>query len=113
MISERLRKRLRADLPTAQVTIRVPAAMLEDLKAVAGVMGFGGHTALIRAYIGQGLREDLTFLGALLPEETARSTAPMSALSVCAPFDSKRRSKPDRCAPGHGECSSTDTATRN
>ncbi len=51
MISERLRKRLRdKDRPMTEVTVRVPVDVLDDLKAVAGVLGFSGHTALICMY---------------------------------------------------------------
>jgi hypothetical protein len=35
---------------------------LEDLKLVAPRLGFSGYQPLIRAYIGQGLRADLTRL---------------------------------------------------
>ncbi len=33
--------------------------MIEDLKRIAPLLGFSGYQPLIRAYIGQGLREDL------------------------------------------------------
>ncbi|MFL6194788.1 MAG: hypothetical protein ACJ75H_11500 [Thermoanaerobaculia bacterium] len=39
--------------------IRMPEDVVEDLKRVAPVLGFTGYQPLIRAYIGQGLRQDL------------------------------------------------------
>jgi len=41
------------------VSIRIPNDVIEDLKRVAPMLGFSGYQALIKAYIGQGLRTDL------------------------------------------------------
>jgi hypothetical protein len=41
------------------VSIRIPEDVIEDLKHVAPMLGFSGYQALIKAYIGQGLRTDL------------------------------------------------------
>ncbi len=41
------------------VSIRIPDDLIEDLKRVAPMLGFSGYQALIKAYIGQGLRVDL------------------------------------------------------
>jgi hypothetical protein len=41
------------------VSIRIPEDVIEDLKRVAPLLGFSGYQALIKAYIGQGLRTDL------------------------------------------------------
>ena len=41
------------------ISIRMPEDVLEDLKRVAPILGFSGYQPLIRAYIGQGLRQDL------------------------------------------------------
>jgi hypothetical protein len=54
-----LTKRLIKDRPMAMVSIRIPEDVIEDLKRVAPVLGFSGYQALIKAYIGQGLRSDL------------------------------------------------------
>ena len=43
----------------AMVSIRIPDDVIEDLKRVAPMLGFSGYQALIKAYIGQGLRTDL------------------------------------------------------
>ena len=41
------------------VSIRIPDDVIDDLKRVAPMLGFSGYQALIKAYIGQGLRSDL------------------------------------------------------
>jgi hypothetical protein len=41
------------------VTLRMPEDVVEDLKRVAPLLGFSGYQPLIRAYVGQSLREDL------------------------------------------------------
>ena len=59
MKAEELRKRLRKNRPMTSVTLRMPEDVLEDLKRLAPLLGFSGYQPLIRAYVGQGLREDL------------------------------------------------------
>lgn len=54
-----LRERLQKDRPMTTISIRMPEDVVEDLKRVAPLLGFSGYQPLIRAYIGQGLREDL------------------------------------------------------
>ncbi|MFZ1026633.1 MAG: hypothetical protein WAN66_10480 [Limnoraphis robusta] len=56
---ERLKKRLERNRPMTNVTIRIPEDVVEDLKRLAPLLGFSGYEPLIRAYIGQGLRNDL------------------------------------------------------
>lgn len=41
------------------ISIRMPEDVLGDLRRVAPLLGFSGYQPLIRAYIGQGLRQDL------------------------------------------------------
>lgn len=41
------------------ITLRMPEDVVEDLKRIAPKLGFSGYQPLIRAYIGQGLRDDL------------------------------------------------------
>lgn len=57
-----LKQRLRKDRPMTMISLRIPEDVLEDLRRIAPVLGFSGHQPLIRAYIGQGLRADLTRL---------------------------------------------------
>lgn len=56
---EKLKKRLDRNRPMTTVTLRMPEDVVEDLKRIAPLLGFSGYQPLIRAYIGQGLREDL------------------------------------------------------
>ena len=44
------------------VSIRMPQDVVSDLKRVAPQLGFSGYQPLIRAYVGQGLRQDLARL---------------------------------------------------
>ena len=61
-MNERLQKRLRKDRPMTSISLRVPEDVIEDLKAIAPTLGFSGYQALMKAYIGQGLRKDLARL---------------------------------------------------
>jgi hypothetical protein len=45
------------------VTLRMPEDVVDDLKYVAPALGYSGYQPLMRAYVGQGLREDLERLG--------------------------------------------------
>jgi len=55
----KLTQRLQKDRPMTMVSIRIPSDIIDDLKRVAPMLGFSGYQALIKAYIGQGLRVDL------------------------------------------------------
>ncbi len=55
----KLTKRLQKGRPLTMVSIRIPEDVVDDLKRVAPMLGFSGYQALIKAYIGQGLRADL------------------------------------------------------
>jgi hypothetical protein len=41
------------------ISFRIPEDVVEQLKRVAPLLGFSGYQPLIRAYVGQRLREDL------------------------------------------------------
>lgn len=56
---ETLKKRLEKDRPMTSVTIRMPEDVVAELKRLAPLLGFSGYQPLIRAYVGQGIREDL------------------------------------------------------
>ena len=64
-----LKKRLNRDRPMTSITIRIPKDVIEDLKSVAPQIGFLGYQPLIRAYIGQGLRQYMAKLEGLLNVE--------------------------------------------
>lgn len=59
MNAQQLRDRLREDRPMVAISMRIPEDVVEDLKRVAPLLGFSGYQPLIRAYVGQGLRQDL------------------------------------------------------
>lgn len=54
-----LKKRLRKDRPMTTISIRMPEDVVDDLKRIAPILGFSGYQPLLRAYVGQGLRQDL------------------------------------------------------
>lgn len=62
MKSNELKKRLKKDRTMIPVSIRMPEDVVDDLKRVAPQLGFTGYQPLIRAYVGQGLRQDLARL---------------------------------------------------
>ena len=59
MKADKLKERLRKDRPAASVTINMPKDVVGDLEKVALHLGLADFRALIRAYVGQGLRADL------------------------------------------------------
>ena len=61
-MNERIQKRLQKARPMISISLRIPEAVIEDLKAIAPTLGFSGYQSLIRAYLGQGLRKDLARL---------------------------------------------------
>lgn len=56
---QKIKQRLRKDRPMVTVTMRMPKDVIADLKRIAPLKGHSGYQALIRAYVGQGLRVDL------------------------------------------------------
>lgn len=83
MKMETLKRRLAKDRPMISVTLRMPEDVVEDLKRIAPLKGFSGYQALMRAYVGAGLRDDMEnfektdvaklldrLRGAGVPEET-------------------------------------------
>ena len=54
-----LRQRLQKDRARTPVTINLPDDVIEELKQVAAELEITDYKALIRAYIGQGLRTHL------------------------------------------------------
>lgn len=59
MKTDQLRERLRKDLPMTTIRLRIPGDVVDQLKQIAPLLGFSGHQSLIRAYVGQGLRQDV------------------------------------------------------
>ena len=59
-----LKKRLRPNRRSETVNVAIPADVLSDLERVRVHLGFSNIEALIRGYVGQGLRADLERLEA-------------------------------------------------
>jgi hypothetical protein len=74
-----LRERLRKDRPMTTIRLRIPEDVVEELKQIAPLLGFSGYQPLIRAYIGQGLRQDLERLSS---EREQRRLAALDRPSV-------------------------------
>ncbi len=58
MISDRIRTRLAKDRPMTTITLRIPVDVVESLKELAPKTGHSGYQALLKSYIGEGLRRD-------------------------------------------------------
>ena len=56
---DKLKQRLHQDRPQVTINLEIPEDVLQDLQEIAPKLGFSNYQALIRAYIGQGLRVDL------------------------------------------------------
>lgn len=54
-----LKKRLQKKRPMKTVSLKIPEDVVNDLQRLAPRLGFSNFQALMRAYIGQGLRADL------------------------------------------------------
>lgn len=50
---------LHKDRPMRHISLRIPEDVLQNLKRVAPLKGMSGYQALMKFYIGQGLRKDL------------------------------------------------------
>lgn len=57
-IPERIKTRLVKDRPMTSITLRIPADVVESMKEIAPQRGFSGYQALLKSYIGDGLRRD-------------------------------------------------------
>jgi hypothetical protein len=59
MKMETIKRRLAKARPMVSVTLRMPEDLVADMRRIAPLRGFAGYQALMRAYVGAGLREDL------------------------------------------------------
>jgi hypothetical protein len=46
-------------IPREPISLRMPEDVVDELKRIAPLLRFSGYQPLIRAYIGQGLRQDV------------------------------------------------------
>ena len=58
MINKQLKMRLKKDRPSTTITMRVPADIVDSLRAVAPLRGFTAYQTLLKSYISEGLRRD-------------------------------------------------------
>ena len=58
MLSERLKNRLVRERPMLSITLRLPVDVVESMRVIAPLRGFGDYQTLLKAYIGEGLRRD-------------------------------------------------------
>lgn len=58
MIPDRIKQRLVKDRPMTSITLRIPVDVVDSLKELAPKAGHGGYQALLKSYIGEGLRRD-------------------------------------------------------
>ena len=58
MIPDRIKRRLVKDRAMTSITLRIPVDVVDSLKELAPQKGHGGYQALLKAYIGDGLRRD-------------------------------------------------------
>jgi hypothetical protein len=87
-----LKKRLRKDRPSTTITMRIPADVVESLKAVAPQRGFTAYQTLLKSYISEGLRRDEAALGDMT-EAFSRRAARRVLRKV--EWQSKRRKSPE------------------
>lgn len=57
-VSDLIKTRLTKDRPMTSITLRIPVDVVDSLKGIAPHKGFSGYQALLKAYIGEGLRRD-------------------------------------------------------
>jgi len=77
-MADRIKRRMVPERPMVSISLRLPEDVIDELKEIAPGMGFSGYQPLIRAFIGQGLRDELARIEAerLTGEQTtAQKTA--------------------------------------
>ena len=58
MIPDRIKTRLVKDRPMTSITLRIPIDVVASLKELAPQTGHSGYQALLKSYIGEGMRRD-------------------------------------------------------
>ena len=62
------------DRPSTMISLRVPVDVLDKLKKIAPAKGMSGYQALMKYYVGKGLREDLELVRQVESAEKLEST---------------------------------------
>ena len=95
MKMDKLRERLRQDRPMTTISLRISEDVVDELKQIAPLLGFSGHQSLIRAYVGQGLRQDLEQLSS--PGQEQRRLAALDRIrGLALGYDRRRVAQPGR-----------------
>ena len=79
MISDTLKKRLTKDRPMISITVRMPEDVVESMKTIAPLRGFSGYQALLKSYVGEGLRRDEAMMAS---DKSARLLAALKKRGV-------------------------------
>jgi len=58
MINKQLKMRLKKNRPSTTITMRIPADIVDSLRALAPMRGFTAYQTLLKSYISEGLRRD-------------------------------------------------------
>src|SRR3546814_11771823 len=58
MLNDTLKRRLSRDRKMTSITLRIPQAVVDSMKAIAPVRGMTRYHTLPQSYIGEGLRRD-------------------------------------------------------
>ena len=58
MINKQLKMRLKKDRPGTTITMRVPADIVDSLRAVAPLRGFTAYQTLLKSDVSEQLRRD-------------------------------------------------------
>lgn len=58
MIHDHIKQRLNKNRPLVSITVRMPEDAVESMKSIAPLRGFSGYQALLKSYVGEGLRRD-------------------------------------------------------
>jgi hypothetical protein len=62
------------DRPTTMISLRIPVDVLEKLRKIAPAKGMSGYQALIKYYVGKGLRADFGLVKQIESAEKLETT---------------------------------------
>lgn len=80
-MTDRIKARLAKERPMTSITLRIPQDVVASLTEIAPRKGVSGYQALLKAYIGEGLRRDEAQLS---QDKTARLIEALKKRGVSA-----------------------------
>jgi hypothetical protein len=101
------------DRPATMISLRVPVDVVEKLKKIAPAKGMSGYQALIKYYVGKGLREDFDLVRQVESVERLESTLARLGLKgdqINEIWDALRGYIPSKPKPGREDESSATSA---